>query len=293
MFQQGQINIKIFKQPLTLILLFFALEETGVESAAWAASQTTRILGNVAHFQRLPELLRVIRSEAIYVCVALAAVRFMSRITKEVTLSNIGLTKRLAAFELAGGFAAQVMLIFSVLTITHNIGALNFFSTVPQAWLLQIAVMFLLTAVAEEIVSRGYVFQMAERHWGSAVAMVLSSLLFGLGHIIGGGLAASGQAYLAFLSGFLLCGAYLITRSLWLPIGLHWAWDILDTILFGGWGYRGILSGGVSLQDQYTISALCEVFQLGLTGLIIFIAVRRGQWQPSKLKLENPFRRLE
>lgn len=80
-------------------------------------------------------------------------------------------------------------------------------------------------AVAEEIVFRGLLFRILEEALGSWLALVISALLFGMYHL--GNfedptlLSVASQT----LGGIGFAAAYMLTRKVWLPIGLHWGWD--------------------------------------------------------------------
>jgi hypothetical protein len=47
--------------------------------------------------------------------------------------------------------------------------------------------------------------------------------------------------------GVLLSAAYVLTRRLWLPIGIHFGWDFSQDALFGvGNGAKGLVEGDLS-----------------------------------------------
>ena len=79
----------------------------------------------------------------------------------------------------------------------------------------------------EEVVFRGYILQSLADRWGMRAAVLSSSILFGLMHLGSSGDGFPWWATVASttLAGLLLAQAFLIHRSLWLPIGIHFAWD--------------------------------------------------------------------
>ncbi len=81
-----------------------------------------------------------------------------------------------------------------------------------------------LAAAFEEILFRGYLFQTMLSGGGTILAVALFSALFAGAHLWNTEAAALSTVN-TFLSGVLLATAYLRTRGLWLPIGLHWAWN--------------------------------------------------------------------
>lgn len=79
-------------------------------------------------------------------------------------------------------------------------------------------------AAHEEVVFRGYPFQRLVQGWGPTVAVAALAGLFGLLHLGNPNPTALSTAN-TMLAGVLLAVAYLKTRGLWLPIGLHFAWN--------------------------------------------------------------------
>jgi membrane protease YdiL (CAAX protease family) len=101
-------------------------------------------------------------------------------------------------------------------------------------------------AVYEEMMARGYVFQMLARGAGVAPAVIISSLYFAVGHHpYPWGPVSAG------LGGLLMALAYWRTRSLWWPIGIHFAFDYLHYLLRLSyklsWQSTAILAIGISL----------------------------------------------
>jgi membrane protease YdiL (CAAX protease family) len=104
---------------------------------------------------------------------------------------------------------------------------------------------FLCVAVSEEVLARGYVLQTLERQWGVAVALALSSTLFGLLHL-GNPSSSLFSAAALVVAGLLLGAGYLVTRDLWLAIGLHWSWNFFQGPVLG-FPVSGL--SGLSLLD--------------------------------------------
>jgi hypothetical protein len=91
---------------------------------------------------------------------------------------------------------------------------------------------FASVAVNEELLFRGVVFRILEERVGTWLALVASSLLFGLIHLVNGGATLEGTLAIALQGGLLMASAYIATRSLWVPIALHFAWDFLESGIF-------------------------------------------------------------
>jgi len=94
-----------------------------------------------------------------------------------------------------------------------------------------LVLMLAIAATAEELLMRGYAFQVLVEGMGAWPAVIVTSVLFALAH-----LGNPNIDYIALLNialaGVLLAGVYLRTRSLWVAIGTHWAWNWVMAGLF-------------------------------------------------------------
>jgi len=91
---------------------------------------------------------------------------------------------------------------------------------------------FFVSAAYEEIFFRGYIFQKIIEGTNYWIAQLFVAIFFGLAHLDTEGFTI-GSIINAVLAGFLLGHLYFTTRSLWMPIGLHWSWNILMGPIFG------------------------------------------------------------
>jgi membrane protease YdiL (CAAX protease family) len=132
-------------------------------------------------------------------------------------------------WELTLGLVGGVALLSLIVALMVLLGDVELSSTEVEftvllsglAWNLAL---LLPAAVHEELVFRGYPFQRIAEGWGPVGAVVVLSGLFGLLHLQNPDPTALSTAN-TMLAGVLLAVAYLRTRGLWLPIGLHFAWN--------------------------------------------------------------------
>jgi membrane protease YdiL (CAAX protease family) len=96
----------------------------------------------------------------------------------------------------------------------------------PRAWagIPLLVIVLLFGSAGEELIFHGYAFQHLVRHLGEFATVLPVGILFGLMHM--------GNQNVTFLAvfntmawGVLLGCAYLRTRALWLPIGMHYGWN--------------------------------------------------------------------
>lgn len=90
-----------------------------------------------------------------------------------------------------------------------------------------------ISGFTEEILLRGVLFRIVEEGLGTWIALVLSALLFGALHLANTNATVIGALAIALTGGVLLCAGFIITRRLWMPIGMHFAWNFLESGIFG------------------------------------------------------------
>lgn len=102
----------------------------------------------------------------------------------------------------------------------------------------------------EEVVFRGFIFRVVAERWKTWVAVVSTSVLFALFHLVNlvvNGPTPGYPVWLAVASlvmaGLVLAQAYVTFRNLWAPFGLHFGWDLAIQLL----GQQGQGVKGASL----------------------------------------------
>jgi uncharacterized protein len=184
------------------------------------------------------------------------------RIYERGNLTDIGLgwtaaSRRNLSFGLLGGLGAALVVVILPLVLR-----LADYEPVPNEhlhWpsLLFVSVLLLFGAVGEEMLFRGYGFQVLVKGIGAFATILPVAVLFGLAHsqnLDFGPLAL----FNTILWGVVLGYAYIRSGDLWLPIGLHFGWNwalpMLGVNLSGftmdvtgyamHWKIGGLLSGG-------------------------------------------------
>ncbi|HUE84209.1 MAG TPA: type II CAAX endopeptidase family protein [Pyrinomonadaceae bacterium] len=95
------------------------------------------------------------------------------------------------------------------------------------------AVLFLIAGLAEEALFRGYPLQTFTRAQIAWVGVLLTSLPFAAVHLRNPNVVQGFTFINTALAGVWLAVAYLRTRSLWFPLGVHWAWNWAQGSVFG------------------------------------------------------------
>ena len=143
---------------------------------------------------------------------------------------------------------------------------------------LELVTVAILPGFMEEMAFRGILFRWIEEFGGSWAALAITSALFGLAHIMNPNATWFSSFTIAVEAGVLLGGAYMLTRSLWLPMGLHAAWNFTQGEIFDV-PVSGIDEHGL-VQAKLSGPALLSGGTFGLEASIIAltIATAAGVW---------------
>lgn len=147
--------------------------------------------------------------------------------------------------------------------------------------------MTVLAAFTEELLFRGILFRWIEQFAGSWAALAVTSGLFGLAHLFNPGATWVSSLAIMVEAGVLLGGAYMLAGNLWVPMGLHAAWNFTEGFIFdvsvSGNDMHGLvqakLSGPVLLSGGsfgLEASMIGVVLSIPLGAALITIAGRRG-----------------
>jgi hypothetical protein len=136
----------------------------------------------------------------------------------------------------------------------------------------------IIPGITEEILFRGILFRWIEEFGGSWAALVITSALFGLAHILNPNATWFSSFTIAVEAGVLLGGAYMLTRSLWMPIGLHAAWNFTQGFVFdvpvSGIDQQGMVEARLSGPELLSGGA----FGLEASVIALIVATGAGLW---------------
>lgn len=144
-----------------------------------------------------------------------------------------------AVAELAAGIGIGTVL-FSLMTgIVALLGGIEFLGLrgAGQIWTMQ--AIAIVSGTIEETLFRGIVQRHMESMIGTWGSLAFTSGLFGLLHITNPDATWFSSLAIALEAGILLGAAFLLTRRLWLAIGIHAAWNFTQ-----GWVFSVPVSGG-------------------------------------------------
>ncbi len=157
----------------------------------------------------------------------------MTRYVDNRPFSSLGLGSGLQALrQFFVGALLGALMISIFFATAYGLGWLKLTSQSPTAAgtlkaLFSYALGLLGAAVFEELLSKGYLFQTLLEGVGVYPTVFLTSVAFSLLHIDNPHITLLGIINLG-VAGVLFAVAYLRTRALWLPIGLHFAWNFFQ-----------------------------------------------------------------
>lgn len=186
-----------------------------------------------------------------------------------------------------------------VLTIESALGFAHAVSRAqPAAELESVAgviPLLLFGAIAEEVPIRGYIFQNLREAWGAWPALATTSLLFAALHLFNPGahrdigMTLLGIAFAGALFGL----SVILTGSLWLAIGCHFAWNLFEGPIFGfpvsglSFGSANVITQTVTGPDWFTGGSFgpeagaSSLIALAAGTAVLYALYRWGVFTPS------------
>ena len=102
-------------------------------------------------------------------------------------------------------------------------------------------------AVTEELWMRALLLRLLWRAAGPVPAFAVAAVVFGALHLANPGATAL-AGITATMAGLMFCALYAVTGRLWVPIGLHLAWNFAQGYLFGAAVSGNGLGGSIAMS---------------------------------------------
>lgn len=216
-----------------------------------------------------------------------------ARFLEGLPWKSIGLTLHPGWFrDLIAGSAIGFVALAAAVAIAATGGGLSFsfngFAFPVIRSLIGSSTLLLVAALAEEAMFRGYGLQTLTRAQLAWLGVILTSVPFGLAHLLNPNVAPTFTFLNTTLAGLWFAAAYLRTRSLWLPLGAHWAWNCAL-----GW-FFGLPISGLNLVSNPLLKGTDEGpawltggsygIEGGLAGTIALALVSVFVWQTPWIK---------
>ena len=193
-----------------------------------------------------------------------------------------------AGKELLLGFGGAGLLMSAIVGVAALLGVYRIAGWGGStSWAMILFQGTLVAGFVEEVIFRGILFRWIEEFAGSWFALALTSILFGWAHLANDNATPFSSLAIAVEAGIMLGAAYMLTRSLWLPIGIHMGWNFVQGYVWdvpvSGHAVDGLvesrhpgpvlLSGG---DFGLEASVIGLVMATGFGLYLLFLAIKRG-----------------
>jgi len=147
---------------------------------------------------------------------------------KITEFSRKGIVKNLTIGIVIGAILQSLTILIIYLKGGYSVISIN-----PILFIIPPLTMAFTASIFEETLFRGVIFRITEEKLGSYLALIISALIFGALHLANPNSTLSAAIGLAIQAGLLLAAAYIYSRNLWFPIAIHFAWNFMQSAIFG------------------------------------------------------------
>ncbi|NMM94362.1 abortive infection protein [Bifidobacterium sp. DSM 109957] len=234
-------GIMIVGSAIVMVPMMMSALTLSADSAAATATDTDALIDDMTMDMRSPAMIATSAMQLAGAIIAyIITVRVMEQRKSPVELQ----WRRLVPDLLCGMAFGFVAISASVLVIAmfggYRIVGVN---GGYDPWA-DLFLMGVVAGVSEEIMMRGVLFRLVEEWVGTWGALGISAFVFGIMHWGNADGTLWGSIAIAIEAGVLLAAVYVVTRSLWWCMGLHFMWNVTEGPIFGS-----IVSGNGNQQS--------------------------------------------
>lgn len=276
--KQRMLNAPLTRILLGLLVCFIAF--------ILAQQVTGKVVDLTVSDRNLRNLIKGIVSSA---AVILAYIYFYKKYEKRAIteFSNKGITEYILIGSGIGIVLQSLTILVIVIAGSFEIVAVNPFSSM----IIPLTVAFSV-AIFEEILIRGIIFRILEEKLGSCISLLITAIIFGALHLANPNSTLMSGLCVGIEAGILMGAAYIYARNLWFPIAIHFAWNFMQSGIFGAITSGNEKTSGL-LTTKITGNQLITGGEFGPEGTIqaIFFCVLAGiiLLQLSKNKIIQPY----
>jgi hypothetical protein len=215
---------RILNAPLTRILL-------GLLVCFIAFILAQQVTGKLLDFTSLDKNFRnLIKGIFASIAVVSTYIYFFKKYEKrEITeFSNKGIGKKILIGIGIGAFLQFLTIVVIIINWGFEIISVNPVSDMIIPFTVAFSV-----AIFEEILIRGIIFRILEEKLGSYIALIITAIIFGGLHVANPNSTLLSGLCVGIEAGFLMGAAYIYARNLWFPIAIHFAWNFMQSGIFG------------------------------------------------------------
>jgi len=240
------------------------------------------LVGRLLEQQHWTRMTQVLLVDPITIVTIIAVFALCTRAMEARAITELAPNKALT--ETLAGFALGTLAFAIVIGVLAALGLYRI--TGRDDWSILAAPLAgaFVTGVFEEILCRGILFRTVEDSLGSYWALAISAAFFGCAHLFNPHATWFAAIAIMIEAGIFLSAAYMLTRRLWLPIGIHAGWNFTQGGVFGvavsGTHSEGLLhatlTGPVWLSggEFGAESSVVAIVVCGAMGIALFVYAR-------------------
>lgn len=140
--------------------------------------------------------------------------------------------KGIAKYIIIGTVIGVLLQCLTILVIIVN-GGFEIVAVNPVSSIIIPLTVAFSVAIFEEILIRGIIFRIVEERLGSYISLLITAIIFGALHLANPHSTLLSGLCVGIEAGFLMGVAYIYARNLWFPIAIHFAWNFVQSGIFG------------------------------------------------------------
>ena len=160
-------------------------------------------------------------------------------------LSTNAFWKNAVIGYVTGFFLQSIFILIIYLTGNYSVIRINQVSSLLPSFAAALTAGFV-----GEIVIRGIFFRLTEEKLGTVLTLIICVMFFAIMHLSAKGANFLSVSSTAIEAGLLLSAGYVFSRSLWLPIFFHFAWDFAEPGVFGA------INPGITIDQSLLTSKI-------------------------------------
>lgn len=135
--------------------------------------------------------------------------------------------------EAGGGFVLSMGLVVAVVVFLYIAGYLQVVGfAADKRVALDLAAKFAMGAFIEELIFRLILFRLTEELLGTWTAFAIQALFFGFAHQANENATMLTSMSLVIVGGIFYTAAFMYSRRIWFPLGIHMGWNYLQSGIF-------------------------------------------------------------
>ncbi len=278
--QLGDKGMRIIRFPLFRLVIAFCFILLSATVAHYLAEGVFALTGKEADSILKPALEAIFLSIFSILFYSIYVALFEGRPTTELSKSSF--IPQLGLGLLLGfAFISIIILIISIF------GGYKIIGFNSPSVMLPVLIMAVRAGVFEEILTRAALFRIVEDGLGTWWSVLISALIFGFLHIWNPNATVFSSLSIAMTAGVVLALFYVLTRKLWIPIGIHIAWNFTLGGIYGaavsGGAEKGLIDAEISGSELLTggafgpeASIITVIFFIIIGAILTYKVIKKG-----------------